>query len=287
MEPWCDRRPEISELEFELWRDLIEARCGTRFTETRMLYLTRCLWQRMRETGVKSYGDYYRRVVYGAGGEAEWEVLLELLLNRETGFFRHPPSYQALTSRVIPELVAARASQGIRALTCWSAGCSGGQEPYSLAMVLRASTDATRWEVKVCGSDVSETALAEARRGCYKAAGVQAVPPGYRDRFLTWSENGTGVYYHVSSELRSIVQLGKLNLTQPATYWVGEQDVIFCQNVLIYFRPERRVEVVRELVRKLRPGGYLFLAPGEVVGLKLPGVKSVHFDNSLAYQRIG
>ena len=68
---------------------------------------------------------------------------------------------------------------------------------------------------------------------------------------------------------------------------MGEQDVIFCQNVLIYFRPERRVEVVAELVRKLRPGGYLFLAPGEVVGLKLPGVKSVHFDNSLAYQRIG
>ena len=287
MEPWQDRRPEISELEFELWRDLIEARCGTRFTETRMLYLTRCLWQRMREVGVKSYGDYYRRVVYGAVGEGEWEVLLELLLNRETGFFRHPPSYQALTTRVIPELVAARSRQGIRALTFWSAGCSTGQEPYSLAMVLRSSTDATRWEVKVCGSDVSETALAEARRGCYKAAAVQAVPPEYRDRFLTVSENGTGVCYRISSELRAIVQLGKLNLTQPATYWVGEQDVIFCQNVLIYFRPERRVEVVGELVRRLRPGGYLFLAPGEVVGLKLPGVKSVHFDNSLAYQRIG
>lgn len=287
MEPWSDARPEISELEFELWRDLIEARCGTRFTETRVRYLTRCLWQRMRPAGLKTYGDYYRRVVYGPEGEAEWAELLELLLNRETGFFRHPPSYEALAARVVPELVAVRARQGIHALTGWSAGCSGGHEPYSLAMVLRAHTDPARWEVKVCGSDVSETALAEARRGRYKAAGAEAVPPEYRSRFLERSENGSGVVYQVSPELRSIVQLGKLNLTQPATYWVGAQDVIFCQNVLIYFRPERRLQVVQELARKLKPGGFLFLAPGEVVGLKLPGLASVHFDNSLAYQRIG
>lgn len=279
------QRPEIGELEFEIWRDLIEQRCGTRFTDTRLSYLTRCLWQRMRPLGLTRYGDYFRRVAYGADGEGEWTALQELLLNRETGFFRHLPSFEALASRVVPELIAARARTGIHALSAWSAGCSAGQEAYSLAMVLLAGVDSGRWELKVSGSDVSETALELARRGRYRAAGAAAVPDLYRQRFLRRVDDPAGTCYEVGRELRAAVAFGRLNLNEPRDYWVGEQDVVFCQNVLIYFRPERRVDVVRELAGRLRPGGYLFLAPGEVVGLRLAELRAVHFDNSLAYQR--
>jgi len=279
-------RPELSGIELDIWRDFIDTRCGTYFTDSRVRYLTRCLWQRMQALGMSGYGEYYRHVAFNPEGSDEWDRLLELLVNRETGFFRHLPSFQAVAQRVLPELRALRARHGIRELTAWSAGCSTGQEAYSLAMVLREGLAGSDWSLKVCGSDVSAAALEEARRGLYRAAAAQNVPAEYRSRYLRAKRNCSQVYCEVIPELRAVVEFGQLNLNQLPSYWVGQQDIIFCQNVLIYFRPERRVEIAHKLCGKLKPRGYLFLAPGELVGLKIPGVRFIQFESSLAYQRI-
>lgn len=273
-------------MELEIWRDFIEARCGIYFTDSRVRYLTRCLWQRMQGLGISGYGEYYRHVAFNPHGENEWKLLAELVVNRETGFFRHLPSFEALARQVVPELMALRARHGIRSLTAWSAGCSSGQEAYSLAMVLLGSLGGNGWEIKVCGSDLSAEAVEAARTGRYRSAGALNVPAEYRSRFLSVRRNCSHTYYEATPELKAAVEFGQLNLSQPASYWVGQQDIIFCQNVLIYFRPERRWEIARELCLRLKPRGYLFLAPGEVVGLKVPEVRFVQFESSLAYQRI-
>jgi chemotaxis methyl-accepting protein methylase len=281
-------RPELSALEVALFGDAIEKRCGIEVTESRVRFLTRCLWSRLRACGMRSYSEYYHRLAYGADGGAEWGELLELLLNRETGFFRHLPSFEALAGRALPELIAERSRHGVAALTAWSAGCATGEEAWSLAMALLEAVGAAgpgRWGVKVAATDLSETALSRARRGRYRAAATRSLPAAYRERYLERVEEDLELYYQPDRRLRPVVEFGRLNLNRPEEFWVGAQDVIFCQNVLVYFRAARREEIARELCRKLKPWGYLFLAPGEVVGLRMPGIRAVRFDNSLAYQR--
>ncbi len=289
-------RPELKPEELGLWSELIERRSGLVFGEGRARFLAWCLWQRMRGLALDRYADYYRLLARDPAGAAEWDELAELVVNQESGFFRHLPSFDALAGRVVPELAAARARQGIAALTAWSAGCADGREAYSLAMALRAGLEAAGrggWQVRVCGSDLSARALARARRGRYPPSRLRTLPDAYRARFLAPVPGDPEGSWEVAPELRAAVTFGRLNLCRAGGdggdegYPVGLQDVVFCQNVLIYFRPELRQRVVADLARRVRPGGYLFPAPGEVVGLELPDLALARFDGALAYRRAG
>lgn len=283
-------RPELGAAELALWSGLIEERCGLTFGESRARFLSYCLWQRVRARSLSGYSDYYRFVARDSEGEAEWAELAELVVNQESGFFRHQPSFDALVRRAVPELLAERRRQGIAALTAWSAGCAAGQEAYSLAMALLTALDGDAdpggWQVKVCGSDLSERAIARARAGRYRERDLRNLPAVYRRRFWRPIAGEPPGSWQAGPELRSAVAFGRLNLCRPDDYWVGLQDVVFCQNVLIYFRPERREQVVAELAHRLRPGGWLFPAPGEVVGVPLPGLRPVHADGAVAFQRV-
>jgi chemotaxis methyl-accepting protein methylase len=295
-------RPSPSALEYEVWRELIWQRCGLYFTESRIRFLSQRLRERMRLRRSKSYSEYYHYVAFNPEGEGEWEELLELLLNKETGFFRHLPSFEALTGHVLPRLMRDKQKYGVNTITLWSAGCSTGQEAYSLAMAFlerylepvkgpvlntaEGMADSHLWQVKVTGSDISQRALDKARRGRYKPYEVRYMPALYRKNYLTVVEDAQNVFYQVGDRVRELVRFGNLNLSDPDSYWISAQDVIFCQNVLIYFKPESRIEIVRRLCQRLNPGGYLFLAPAEVVGLKLPGVQPVRLPDSLIYQRV-
>lgn len=277
--------PELAEVELALFRAAIEQRFGLFVTETRVRSFCRSLGKRMAELGLRSPSEYYHFLLHNPKAEEEWRELADLLLNRETGFFRHLPSFQALSTAVIPELLTERAKHGISTLTAWSAGCSSGEEAYSLAMVLSAHPTPRPQEVKVVGSDLSPAALAKARRASYRASSCRGVPAALAARFLSKRESAGELFCEPTPELRRAVEFGRLNLQRREDYWVGAQDIIFCQNVLIYFRKERRPEIAALLAAKLRPKGYLFLAPGEILGLRLPGLAAVRFDEVLAYQR--
>lgn len=276
---------EMTTLEISLFREAIEKRSGLCLTDSRLRLLTRSLAARRTARGFASFSEYYHFLAFNPAAEPEWKELLELLGNRETGFFRHQPSFEALEKQVLPELLAERAKHGISALTAWSAGCSTGEEAWSLAMVMLDATTGRAVEVKVCGTDLSEPALARARRGLYRANALRGLSEPLRARHFLKTEQHGELCFEPNKRLRSAVELARLNLAHPADYWVGAQDIVFCHNVLIYFAPERRAEVAGWLAAKLRPKGYLFLAPGEVLGLKLPGFQPVRFDLSLAYQR--
>ncbi len=288
-------QPELSAIESEIWQEFILQRCGLYFTENRLGFLRRRLWERMRARQVWSYSDYYRYVAFNPAGEEEWLELLNLLLNHETGFLRHPPSFDALTGYALPRLMQEKERRGVDVITMWSAGCSMGQEAYSLAMAfletaaLLPSNGGERkaWQVKITGSDLSQLALDKARRGQYKPHEMRYLSDHYRERYMTLAKGGREgqSVYRVADPVRALVRFGFLNLRDPDSYRVSAQDVIFCQNVLIYFKPDSRLDIVRRLCQRLNRGGYLFLAPAEVVGLKLPGIRPVRLKDVLIYQR--
>jgi chemotaxis protein methyltransferase CheR len=289
-------RPDLTTSEYEAWREFIWQQSGLYFSENHRGFLARRIWERMRALRTHSCSEYYHFVRFNPQGSKEWEELLELLVICETGFFRHEPSFRAL-AEILPHLLLGKQERGLNTLRMWSAGCSTGQEAYSLAMLF---LDTVRfpelWQVEIMATDISRRAVEKARSGLYKPFEVRYMPEHYRDKYLM-VEGGAGVTasipslrstirYRVAKRVQEMVHFGYLNLSDPTSCWVTAQDVIFCQNVLIYFKPESRVETVQHLCQRLNPGGYLFLAPAEVIGLKLPGVQLVHFEDSLVYKRV-
>ncbi len=290
-----DRFQEMSEAERTLWQDLILKRNGHYFSKSRQGFLCRRLRERMSRLGIKGYYDYYKYVVFNSKGQKEWLTLQELILNSETSFFRHSPSFQALTQYVLPKLRVDKQKQQNSAITMWSAGCSTGQEAYSLAMTfseaaaaLPQSVEQGGWggvRLRISGSDICNHAMEKARQGSYKAHELRFLPDYYLKQYLETKGEGTATIYQVTEKIRSRVQYGYLHLHGEESYWLKGQDVIFCQNVLIYFRAEDRLEIVTRLCQCLNPGGYLFLGPAEIVGLELPGMKLIRLKDVLIYQR--
>ena len=265
--------PELSLPEGKLWCDLIERRSGLHFPESQWHYLRRRLWERMRIAAIPTYTQYYAWVAEAGRGE-EWRLLLEDLLNPETSFFRHEPSFAALQ-----KLIQSRKNV-VRPYELWSAGCSTGEEAYSLAMTACAATGG---RAEVLGTDLNGQALAQARAGVFTARQVAGVPAPWRKRFLR--EAGRPGCWEVEPVLRSYVGFAPFHLLDAGTFPKREFDVIFCFNVLIYFSPEARQEAAKSLFGRLGPEGYLFLAPGESAGLAIPGAEPVRLPGTHIWRR--
>jgi chemotaxis methyl-accepting protein methylase len=275
----------MSPLETSLWRELIARRCSLSFSESRLRLLNQSLRERMRCLGRRSLLDYYDLVAFGPEGEAEWPELLNLLLNHETSFFRHPPSFEALKGHVLPRLVADGRRPPGAPICLWSAGCSTGQEAYSLAIAFLDTAGRQGGQVQVSASDISPRALERARAGRYRPFEVRSLPEDSRAQYLRRLEDENGPVYQVCDAVRGLVRFGRFNLNDPDSYGVGGQDVIFCQNVLIYFAPEARADIIGHLAERLNPGGYLFLGPAEAMGLRAAGLEPVRLENALIHRR--
>ena len=297
LQPALSRRPGhaahpvLALHEHREWRRLIVERCGLDFGELRRDYLARRLWRRMLLSGVDHYSVYLNRV---RQDPREWHELLELLVNRETSFFRHPPSFDALRL-VLSEILDRRAGEPLEngewkfRLDLWSAGCSTGQEAYSLAIRALDSVAARRVPatVKVRSGDVSSHARELTREGTYTERQIAGVPATARRLYFQRQETTRGPVFRARLPLLEAVEPSYWNLVQPSTYPGQELDVIFCQNLLIYLPREQRDALVGRLADCLRPGGYLFLAPGEVLGSRFPGLENADLPDCLAYRRTG
>ena len=302
-------RPDISEREYTLWRDLVRSRCGLVFSDSRLRVLRRSLAERMACHHMLSFREYYQYVLEDPAGEAEWQMLVELLVNHETSFFRHQPSFAALTQYVLPEFM--QYSDYVQPIAMWSAGCSMGHEAYSLAMALlevtkthgapqahRQSQDTSMpCPVQIRGSDISHSALQKARTGCYTWQDVRGLPALYLQRYFTTVGEGHDLRYEVVDAVKAVVEFSYINLHDPGSSpyaplpYIGGKgegvDIIFCQNVLIYFPPESRGQIAQHLCQRLRPGGYLFLGPAEAVGIQLQGMRTRRCAGALLHQRVG
>ncbi|WP_374441636.1 protein-glutamate O-methyltransferase [Pseudomonas panipatensis] len=272
---------DMSAAEFRDWQALLEDRTGVVVNEQRRAFLQTSLGARMRELGIGDYASYYRQVTDGPRGAVEWSTLLDRLTVQETRFFRHPPSFELLADYLRQRL------EGLgRPLALWSVGCSSGEEPYSLAMVAAEALRemALPGLFGVTGTDISLNALSKAREALYPARKLDDVEAGLVQRYFQAQADGR---YRVEPGLAERVCCTRINVLELAQAPMSGMDVIFCQNLLIYFRRWRRREILNRLAERLAPGGLLVIGVGEVVDWQHPALEPVANERVLAFTRKG
>jgi chemotaxis protein methyltransferase CheR/type IV pilus assembly protein PilK len=274
------RLPEIDEGEFADWQRLLEHRFGLFIAPERKSFLVSGLRTRMRETGCGSYRDYYRRLSRGASQAREWSMLVDCLTVHETCFFRHASSLKLVDEIVLPDTFG----RGEK-FNAWSIGCATGEEPYSLAMQIDAFCSARGKDCcyGVTGTDISLPAIRHARSGIYLNRRLANIGETFQAKYTRPVSHNR---FEIASSLRKRVCFTQLNLRDIKRAPFADMDLIYCQNVLIYYDRERRIELVGNLVRFLRPGGVLVLGPGEVLHWQHPMMRKVRYADTLAYRRI-
>ncbi len=272
----------LDDAEFDRWVRLLEARTGVIVPPERKPFLETGLRRRMRETGHTGFQTYYDELVKGARGAVEWASLVDHLTVHETHFFRHPPSLALIREEWLPRwLDAAGADASLHAL---SIGCSTGEEAFSLAMVVDAelSRSAPERRFGVTATDVSQAALAVARAGEYPMRRISEIPTAYRAQVEALDD---GENFRICDRLRKRVGFACVNLLHASRAPLRKLDIIYCQNVLIYFARERRGEMLDALVELLQPNGLLVLGPGEAPGWSHPQMRRTGGPQTLAYLR--
>lgn len=243
----------LRESEFEQFRALLYRIAGISLSSAKMSLVSSRLAKRLKHHGLADYGDYYR-LITARDGAPELQVAIDLLTTNETHFFREPKHFDFLRQRL------ASLRRPGHALRIWSAACSSGEEVYSIAMLLDEALGAAGWEV--LGSDLSTQVLAKAGVGQYPMTRAAEMPRPYLNRYClkgTGPQEGTLL---IARALRDRVRFLQHNLTGAAS-GVGEFDVIFLRNVMIYFDRDTQRQVVRHLLPSLRRGGYLLIGHSE------------------------
>jgi type IV pilus assembly protein PilK len=272
---------EMSAAEFNDWQALLEERSGMVVTEQRRTFLQANLSSRMREVGVSDYASYYRQVTDGPRGAVEWSTLMDRLTVQETRFFRHPPSF-AMLSDYMQQRGESRSTA--QPWSLWSVGCASGEETYSLAICAAEALMRTGGEAQfgVTGTDISLSALSRSREGIYGPRRLEQLELNMRERYFQPLEDGR---FRVVPSLAARVCFARLNVLELAGAPMSDMDVIFCQNLLIYFRRWRRREILNRLAERLAPGGLLVIGAGEVVGWQHPELVPVADGQVLAFTR--
>lgn len=271
----------MDEAQFRQWQVLLEQRTGVCISEQRQTYLQTSLTMRMRELGIRDYQLYYDHVTRGVTGTVEWYALVEWLTVRETCFMRHRPSFDYVAGF----LEQRRVATVLRPLQLWSLGCASGEEAYSLAMLVEQSlASAQLRDYGIWATDISQNALDQAATACYSAQRLGNLSVAERERWLQVQPDGR---YQVVPELRDRVCFTRLNVLELAQAPIRDLDVIFCQNLLIYFRRWRRRDLLNLLAKRLAPGGVLVIGPGEIIDWENPLLERVPDSQVQAYQRRG
>jgi len=267
----------LSEHELSEIRMLIEERTGICFDESRERFFSTRVKEHLRAKGLSRGTDLLRSM---RKSNVEYEALLERLLTQETSFFRYPGVYEAFEKRVLPELHVKKFWKNPRTLRIWSAGCSTGEEPYSIAITIADSLSlADSWNVEILATDVGRQALKHAERGMYSGRSIASVSEKQLANHFSAVESGQ----QVKPRLRKMVSFAQMNLASPV--YLGRMDAIFCMNVLIYFSEERRRALVQRFYETLEPGGYLFLGHSESISKMPVKFQAIVLNDCILYRK--
>jgi chemotaxis protein methyltransferase CheR len=266
--------------EFARFRDYIQRHSCIYLEQAKLDSLRISLITRATRHQFRTLEEYFRLVV---SDDDEFRELLNLITINETSFYRFPQQFDALRSSVIPEIMSEKGDAS-RSLRVWSAGCSTGEEPYTVAMtLLDAGLESAGWRCHVMGTDVSTKALSVARAGIYKGKALQNVTDDVMRRHFRTIPEGL----QVSGNVRRLVDFGYHNLIKepyPLSL-MGDWDVIFCRNVTIYFRVESTRRVVKNLFNSLNEGGYLFIGHSETLTTISEDFEAVEIDGVFLYRK--
>ena len=282
-ENWQGHLLPMDDEQFVQWAKLLEQRAGISVSISRKAFVASKLRMRMRELGINNYQQYYDLVSARKGGAVEWQVLLNRLTIHETAFYRHIPSFQLLRGVFLPRFFSG--SEAPYKLDIWSVGCATGEESYSLAILVDDFAQAQGLECYygVTGTDISLQSLTVARKGIYQQQQVKGLDTQLVDKYFEpIGEND----FQVTKGIRERMCFAQLNVQDVGNSPLGTMDVIFCQNLLIYFAKEQKLKILDSLKRLLKPGGLLVLGLGEMMGWSSPELQRVDYPDTCAYQRI-
>jgi chemotaxis protein methyltransferase CheR len=258
----------LTDADFKVVQDVVYKYCGISLNDEKTALVRARLTKQIRMGGYVSAAEYLKDVLADRGGPA-FSDFIDAISTNLTSFFRENDHFKFLSESVLPRLLAEKRMKGTGRIVVWSAACSSGEEPYSLAMTIleairRSPPGALRWEVRLLATDISTRMLTAARAGVYTRESVRAIPQGYQSQYFTArTEPGAGEEcYTVSPELKQIVRFRHLNLMD-AWPFSGPFDFIFCRNVMIYFDQATQQQLVRRFWDCIAPGGFLFTGHSE------------------------
>lgn len=274
---------ELTEEEFRLLRDFIHERFGLYFEDNQRPTLRSRLLGRLAGLELSCFEDYYRYLRFGPDRSEEQQRMVSHLTNNETYFYRELPQLKVFSEHMLRSFKTRKATTAEKSLRILSAGCSTGEEPYTLAMVIHDSAQFFwNWTVNVVGMDVDQRALEKARKGVYYHNSFRSMPPGAEERHFVREGSGASV----KDSIRRLVHFRWGNITDPASYdGLAGLDAVFCRNVLIYFSDRMIRKVIGLLHQALVPGGYLFLGHAESLSRITDLFASIRFQGAMVYQK--
>ncbi len=273
--------PALTDTEFRLFRDFFRESCGLHFGDDSRFLLEKRLLRRLHELDLGSFSAYHY-LLRRESGDEELATIIDELTTNETYFFRERRQLRALIDEIVPELQERRRSFGSSLVSIWSAGCSSGEEPYTVVMMaLEAGLEPGR-DFRVYASDISRKMLHKARRGVYRPSSFRDTEPYLHKKYFVEKDG----LCRISDDVKRHVVFTHLNLLDRTRIaLLGTMDVILCRNVIIYFDMETKRRVIHTFGEKMRPGGYLLLGHSESLISVSSAFQLRHLRNDLVYRK--
>ena len=273
--------PQLSFRDFRLLRDLICEYSGVFLPDSASFILERRLLPRLEVLGLESFTDYYRYAKYNRQWREELFAILELATINETYFFREAYQVRDLISDVLPRLIL-RSGKTQDCIKIWSAGCSSGEEPLSISMMLTDSGFVNVQKFEIIANDISRKVLDKANRGIYRRSACREADEDVIRRYFREEADG----FKIAARIQEQVTFFLGNLVNAADFaWFDDVDIVFCRNVMIYFSQESREKILDLFMAKMRPGGLLFLGHSETLINMSTDFEIVSLDKSIVYRK--
>lgn len=271
---------DLTDQQFNSWHRLLEGRTGIQIAPHQRNYLQIQIARRMKELDLDDYDQYFEKVSEGLPGKVEWSILVDRLAVKESDFFRHRDSIDFVRQMLQQRIINSDLKDSFEV---WSFGCATGEEPYSLAMTINDCFEHAHLEpyYGITATDISHSALKYARAGVFSERKLEGIDSKKRSRYFVAVGNRE---YQIVDKLRARVCFSQGNILQLNKMPDVKMDVIFCQNLLIYFRRWRRREILAQLAARLKPNGILLIGLGEVMDWSHPQLQRIKNERVQAYQ---
>ncbi|PLX82193.1 MAG: chemotaxis protein CheR [Desulfuromonas sp.] len=272
----------MNDEEFRLLRDFVYQYCGMFFKDESKYLLQKRLGRRLQHHRLRTFREYYYLLRYSPNKDQELTELINLVTTNETYFFREEFQLKTFVADVLPEVRERKQAQGQKRLRIWSAGCSTGEEPYTLAMLMMEDGKWDDWQVDIIGTDICQRVLQSARQGVYSESAFRSTERYFRDRYF----QKEGARYRIEDRVKKWVTISHLNLLDaPRVSLLGYLDVVFCRNVIIYFDAAAKRKVIDAFYQRLHPEGFLLLGHSESLMNLSNAFQLRHLTHDMVYQK--
>ncbi len=264
--------------EFQKFRDFIYNATGIWFSENKKNSLFNKISSRMQKIGIDSLNDYFS-IITSIDDRGEYENLINEITTNETYFFRNKPQFDALNNFILPKIISEKIAKNEKKIRIWSAGCSTGEEPYSISIsLLEQLRFASMWDIYILATDISTEVLLKAEEGRYNEKAIKMMDSNILKKYFEYNDSS----YIIKDSVKKLVKFEYQNLVD--VIFEKDMDIIFCRNVLIYFKEDFREKLLDKFYFSLKNGGYFFVGHSEMIRDKR--FKMIFFKDTILYQKV-